>query len=71
MSDISRRIANLSPEKRAILEERLLQQAAAASKDRGVTPRTTPGPWPVSFTQQRLWFLDQLQSDFVAYNEPE
>ena len=69
MSDISRRIANLSPEKRALFEKRLLQGGLAAAGAQAIPRRTDAGPWPLSFTQQRLWFLAQLQPGLVAYNE--
>ncbi|HEV7767641.1 MAG TPA: amino acid adenylation domain-containing protein, partial [Thermoanaerobaculia bacterium] len=35
---------------------------------RQIARRTTPGPAPLSFSQQRLWFLDQLDPDSILYN---
>jgi amino acid adenylation domain-containing protein len=69
MSDLGRRIANLSPEQRALLEKRLLERAAASAGSQSIPRRDCPGPWPLSFTQQRLWFIDQLQPGITAYNE--
>jgi hypothetical protein len=67
MADVAKRIANLSPEKRALLEARLLQQRAPSGA--GVIPRRRPGePVPLSFSQQRLWFLDQWQPGSPTYN---
>jgi amino acid adenylation domain-containing protein len=35
-----------------------------------VTPRQTDGPAPLSYSQQRLWMLDQLLEGTVSYNLP-
>ena len=62
-------IAQLSPEKRALLELKLQQKLqGTATKPSGVRreARTTA---PLSFTQQRFWFLAQLEPDRPIYNE--
>jgi amino acid adenylation domain-containing protein len=61
------RLAALSSAKRAVIETRLLAAARKADVDR--IPRRSPGdPAPLSFAQQRLWFLDQLHPGEHTYN---
>jgi amino acid adenylation domain-containing protein len=68
MSDISQRIASLSPEKRALLEKRLAQKGAEPA--RAAIPRLSreTNRFPLSFAQQRLWFLEQLVPGLPLYN---
>ena len=73
IEDFQRRIAGLSPEKRALLEQRLLG-AGAPGRAPGASsiPRRRAGePCALSFAQQRLWFLQQLDPDSAAYNTPK
>ena len=69
-ADLKQRIAGLSPERRALLERWLMDGAAARGRDPGIPRRASAGPSPLSFSQQRLWFLQQMEPDLVAYNVP-
>ncbi|MEW5929830.1 MAG: amino acid adenylation domain-containing protein, partial [Gemmatimonadota bacterium] len=68
MSEAPERLAHLSPAKRLLLLKMRREQAEA---DPQRIPRRAPGaPAPLSFAQQRLWFLHRLDPGSAAYNLP-
>ncbi|MHA7629651.1 non-ribosomal peptide synthase/polyketide synthase [Corallococcus sp. M7] len=70
--ELSKRIANLSPEKRAeLLKKMAAQKATAGNSVQGLIPvQDRSRPLPLSFAQQRLWFIDQLQPGTSLFNVP-
>jgi len=58
----------LSGKKRAVLEALLREQGIGEAKTERIPRRTECGPAPLSFAQQRIWFLDQLEPENPLYN---
>jgi len=70
MSDLSTQFAKLSPEKRALLTQRLLQKRNGAAPMETIPRRTDSAALPLSYSQERLWVLEQLEPGALAYNIP-
>ncbi|NOG44271.1 MAG: amino acid adenylation domain-containing protein [Calditrichaeota bacterium] len=58
MADLEKTLAQLSPEKRKLLELKLKQKGSKVNS------------FPLSYAQQRMWFLDQMYPGSPLYNIP-
>ncbi len=70
MTDIYGQLKNLSPEKRALLELMLKEKGVNVLGTKIVPQGRASNKFPLSFGQQRLWFLDQLDPGTPLYNNP-
>jgi amino acid adenylation domain-containing protein len=71
MDKFSERVVKLSPAKRALFELALKQQNVVLPAVQTIPLRGNNGAAPLSFAQQRLWFLSKFEPDSTAYNQPK
>src|SRR5450755_1292708 len=69
-SGADRRLANLTPAQRAVLEQRLMARHTASARRNMIARRSVHSPCEVSYAQELLWLLSQVFDDGVAYNAP-
>ncbi|KAM3095973.1 amino acid adenylation domain-containing protein [Phormidesmis sp. 146-35] len=67
---IATRKLQLSDAKRALLEKRLCGESVDSSKQSIVARCPTQAGNPLSFSQQRMWVLNQLEPENAVYNIP-
>ncbi len=66
--EFSKRWDQLSETKRGLLQKWKRGELHLDPHVQTIPRRSTPGPIPLSFAQQRLWFLDQLIPNSPVYN---
>src|SRR5688572_31223802 len=71
MNEIAKQIGELSVEKRRLLEQYLKTEGLNLSNAVILPQSRESNKFPLSFAQQRLWFLDQLEPNSAAYNIPD
>ncbi|MFN7949393.1 MAG: amino acid adenylation domain-containing protein [Blastocatellia bacterium] len=64
---LARRVEQLSPARRALLELKLKKKAPSGAAESPI-PRRQQQTAPLSFNQESLWFLDQLNPHSSLYN---
>jgi len=69
-NDLARQIAALSVERRQLLLDLLRQQGIDVARLLILPQPRDTNVFPVSFAQERLWFLDQLTAGSAQYNIP-
>ncbi|MEM9804745.1 MAG: amino acid adenylation domain-containing protein, partial [Cyanobacteria bacterium P01_D01_bin.56] len=68
MSQFYQQLSKLSPEQRALFDKKLAEKGIQAPKVATIAKRSPGQPIPLSFAQQRLWFVQQLDPENTAYN---
>lgn len=68
--EVTKRRSALTPEQQELLRLRLRREVVATQPVLTIQPRPAKDSAPVSLTQQRVWFLEQLEPGSTAYHIP-
>ncbi|MEM7304814.1 MAG: condensation domain-containing protein, partial [Pseudomonadota bacterium] len=68
MNELYEQLSKLSPERRVLLEKKLAEKGINPKLTWHISKRTPESKIPLSFAQQRLWFMQQLSPSDTTYN---
>ncbi len=60
----------MSPERQALLAKLLAKKGIQSQAQAKISRRSESGPAPLSFAQEALWFLEQLDPTRATHNQP-
>src|SRR5262245_31760877 len=69
MPHLSKKDLSLSPARRALLERLIQKQGFVSPGVQAIPRRDDPSRAWLSFAQQRLWFINELEPGNAAYND--
>lgn len=68
MTNLFEKLSTLSPDQRALFEQKLAERGLQSPQNASIPRRPPAVHPPLSFAQQRLWFVQQLDPTNTAYN---